>query len=355
MKRKGNILQEAASDLNVILAWREALRNKHHSVSAKKRFRDFEADLVTNLQDVQNIILTGDWNVCEYRNKKCVQCGKVRNIDYNPSVRDSVIQHALAQTAGQYLINSCITDTYSGFVGRGTKLGRIRMLKFISEYGKDQPIYCLKFDVHHFYESVNNEKLKLLLRRKLKDKTILKLFDALIDSHPNGLPIGNFLSQLLANYYLSPLDHFVKDKCGFRHYARYCDDIVVISDSKQKLRGLFSQIVDLLKEYDLSVKANWQIFPIERYGIDYMGYVFRRNDLQLRKRIERSIRRKAHECENPNAGKRKIQGLLSYWGWAKHLKRGKTFWNYAVGMSLRELKQRMKHDNVGRIATHECA
>lgn len=39
-----------------------------------------------------------------------------------------------------------------------------------------------------------------------------------------GMPIGNLTSQLFANLYLDPLDHFVREQLRLRHYLRYVDD-----------------------------------------------------------------------------------------------------------------------------------
>jgi len=41
-----------------------------------------------------------------------------------------------------------------------------------------------------------------------------------------GLPIGNLTSQFFANYYLNPLDHFVKEQINCKAYLRYVDDCV---------------------------------------------------------------------------------------------------------------------------------
>ena len=36
----------------------------------------------------------------------------------------------------------------------------------------------------------------------------------------------------------------------------------------------------------LSLKNNYQIFPIEKRGIDFVGYVFKSSHILLRKRIK---------------------------------------------------------------------
>ena len=341
MKRKGNILERTAANQNIILAWINASKNQHSSKSSERRFSAFMENLDVNLTNVQDVILSGVWTGIKYNCFQSLQCGKVRDIAWNASVRDSVIQHSLAQTAGKHLLKSCIRDTFSGFLNRGTEDGRRRMVKFLGEYGATEPIYIYKFDVHHFYQSIDNEILKKLIEHKIKDETILSLFNCLIDAYPTGRPIGDYLSQPLANFYFSPYDHFSKDKIGCKHYLRYCDDVVVLSNDKHFLQDFHKRTVDFLHDYHLEVKPNWQIFPIERHGIDFMGYVFKRNETRLRKRIERNIRKCKARLDNSST-RHNYQSVISYNGWAEHLTKGGVFWNAIVGKTVKDLVLEMQ-------------
>ena len=348
MKRKGNILEQTASNQNIILAWLNA-RRKVHEYSEKKscqktaaRYLAYEVELEKNLNEVQEIVLSGEWHGIFYKRFKHVECSKMRDIAFNDSVRDSVIQYALNQTAGVPMAKTLIRDTYSGIKNRGTSVGRKRMVAFLSNYSPDDSIYILKFDIHHYYDSINNEILKSLIARKIKDNTILKLYNALIDSFPHGLPIGNYLSLPMANFYLSPFDHFVKDDLGFKHYARYCDDVVIIHKDKQELKQHLPYMLDFLDKYDLHVKPNIHIFPIERHGIDFLGYVFKRDGVYLRKRIERHARRSSYEYQRNPENKHNLQSILSYYGWAKYLTKGGAFWNTIVGKSVKDLARELK-------------
>ncbi len=163
-------------------------------------------------------------------------------------------------------------------------------------------------DIKKFYPSVNNEILKKLLRTKFKDKDLLQWLDEVVSSYP-GLPIGSFVSQYLANFYLSKFDHWVKQVLGVKCYLRYADDIVIISDSKHELHALRAKIANyLFYELDLEVKSNYQVFPIEDRGIDYLGYVFRRKYILLRKRIK--LKYKTMMKHNRNS-----KSIASYNGW----------------------------------------
>ena len=91
MKRKGNILEQTASNQNIILAWMDVCKNRHNSPNAVERFASYEENLERNLNEVQEIIINGNWTDIKYKRFQRVECGKKRDISFNDSVRDSVI------------------------------------------------------------------------------------------------------------------------------------------------------------------------------------------------------------------------------------------------------------------------
>lgn len=46
------------------------------------------------------------------------------------------------------------------------------------------------------------------------------------------MPIGNLTSQLFANSYLDPLDHFVRAELRVRHYLRYMRDVLLLGPDR---------------------------------------------------------------------------------------------------------------------------
>ena len=133
-------------------------------------------------------------------------------------------------------------------------------------------MYCLKLDVRKFYPSINHYVLKKMLRRKFKDADLLWLLDEIIDSAP-GLPIGNYLSQYFANFYLAYFDHWIKEEKRVKYYFRYADDMVILSDDKSYLHDLLKEIGKYFnEELKLEIKSNYQIFPVDSRSIDFVGY-----------------------------------------------------------------------------------
>lgn len=152
------------------------------------------------------------------------------------------------------------------------------------------------------------------------------LLDEIIDSvaEDEGIPIGNYLSQYSANYYLSKFDHWLKEEKHVRFYYRYMDDIVVLSNDKSYLRQLRIEIADWLNQnLKLELKSNWQVFPIAARGLDFVGYRIFPDYILLRDSTRDSIRIKSNKLKKKleNGGEITYSDwcmINSYEGWLKY-------------------------------------
>lgn len=91
-----------------------------------------------------------------------------------------------------------------------------------------------------------------------------------------GLPIGNLTSQLFANFYLTPFDHYVKHTLGVRYYGRYADDFVIVHPDREYLR----ELVPLLERF-LRDELGLTLHPRKRWlqhyarGVSFLGVFIR--------------------------------------------------------------------------------
>ncbi len=340
MKRAKNIFEDFVEMGNLRTAFKESDRSKDEAKYPD--LTEYKKDVEGNLKKLQEKLIAETWQANKnYRSFVTWDTGKERRVDWNPEIEDNIVQHAVQQTAGQVLLRACIRDTYSGIQGRGVHDGVKRVARFIRRFNLDlMPIYILKMDVRKFYASVDLELLKKMIRRKIKDKKMLRVLDSIIDSHPNGLPIGNYLSQHLANFFLADYDQAVKAR-GIKFYARYCDDIVAISSDKNELKALMEFSIDYMKKIHLEIKPTAQVYPIERNGLDFLGYVFHRHSIRLRKRNERNFR-KAVRRFNENRCEETLHPLASYFGSIKWTSHGERLWNKLLNQPLKQLQRKVR-------------
>ncbi len=197
--------------------------------------------------------------------------GKRREI-YKLPFRDRVVHWAIMQVLEPIWTPQFTADTHACIKGRGMH-SLLRKLREDLRNDPEGTAYCLKLDVRKFYPSIDHDKMKAVVRRKIKDPEVLWLLDGIIDSAP-GVPIGNYISQYFANLYLSELDHLLKEVAGVRYYYRYADDMVLLAGDKPTLHGWLVLINDWLNEERcVDLKSNYQVFPVESRGIDFVGYV----------------------------------------------------------------------------------
>lgn len=210
-----------------------------------------------------------------------------------------------------------VKNTYSSIRGRGIH-------KCVKDLYKDLQsdiegtTYCLKIDVHKFYPSLDHDILYSIIQKKIKDRWLLKLLKGIIDS-ADGVPIGNYLSQFFANLYLTYFDHWIKEDVKCKHYFRYADDIVILDSNKQHLRNILIAIKFYFHQVlKLKLKPNYQIFPVESRGIDFVGYVFRHQYVLLRKSIKIKMLRLSNRYYNKKISKKIFESrITSYRGWIK--------------------------------------
>lgn len=243
---------------------------------------------------------------------------KERLIFRLPYYPDRITHHAIMNIMEPIWMKVFTKDTYSCIKGRGIHT-LARQLKHDLQNDKEGTKYCAKMDIKKFYPSIDHEILKMIIRKKIKDKKLLKLLDEIIDS-ADGVPIGNYLSQYFANLYLAYFDHWIKEVLKVKHYYRYADDIVLLSDNKDQLRRWMIAIRIYLKEnLKLELKSNYQIFPVEVRGIDFVGYVFRHDYIKIRKGVKLRLMKLVRLYKDGKISQEKFeQSVTSYFGWLKY-------------------------------------
>lgn len=304
MKRIGDIYGKICSLENLQLADQKARKGK----SWQYGVRVHDLNRAGNIEALHQMLTGKTYKTSEYAIFKVYE-PKERDVYRLPYYPDRITHHAIMNVLESVFVSVFTADTYSCIKKRGIHAAANAVKIAL----KDQPgtQYCLKLDITKFYPSVDHQILKALLRRKLKDADLLWLLDEIIDSAP-GLPIGNYLSQYLANFYLTYFDHWMKEDLLVKYYFRYADDLVILSSSKAELWDIFYKISAYLADnLKLSVKRNYQVFPVSARGIDFVGYKFYHTHTLLRKSIKQNFARMM--AKNPSQ-----PSAASYYGWAKH-------------------------------------
>lgn len=321
MKRHGNLWQKILDIENIKLAHRQARRGKAYYTEVKM----VDADLDKYANEIQSMLVKKTFTTSSYEIENRFDGRKERTIYKLPYYPDRIVQHALLNIVGPIFVNTFIRDSFQSIVGRGTHDGARRVKKLVRS--KDCPKYALKVDVRKYYPSVDNEILKQIVRKKIKDRDVLWLIDDIIDSM-RGLPIGNYTSQHLGNLYLNQFDWWMKQQVRPPGYFRYCDDIVIFGHSTKELLKVKEQVIERLKALKLEIKPNWNIYDVHANGIDFVGFVFRPSNTRVRPTIAIKFKDKCASIRRIISHSTRLQylsSLMSYKGWM-HRINGKCLW-----------------------------
>ena len=270
MKRLGNVYSKIYSLENLYAAHQNARKDKQFYRAVKKIDKNpkpYMKKIQKMLKEHTYHISMEDYTVSVINDK-----GKERELWKLPYYPHRIIQWAILLQI-EHVFNKVFTDfTCASLKDRGIHYALKKTKKSIKD--EENSMYCLKIDIRHFYQNIDHDILKQLLRKKFKDPELLWLLDLIIDSHGDvGVPIGSYLSQYLANFYLAYFDHWLKEELKCKYVIRYMDDMVIFNSSKEVLHEQLAKMKEYLHdELKLEIKSNWQVFPTNVRGVDFVGY-----------------------------------------------------------------------------------
>ncbi len=214
--------------------------------------------------------------------------------------------------------------------GKGQKHAR----RYIEKWVRDarETVYA-KIDIRKFYPSVDREVLFSMLERDVRNDDLVWLIEALVSTHRVGLNIGSYLSQYLANYYLSGAYRYACELFRIRkgrrgnpdkrekladHVLTYMDDWLFVGHDKANLKSAVRKVQKFVERVLHVMVKPWKVCHIDCEPIDMVGYVFRRGKTTIRAgiflRARRAIMRASRaKCITPHIAAR----IVSYWGYFK--------------------------------------
>lgn len=297
MKRFGNLYEKIIDKDNL----REAHRLARKGKTRKKAVRYVDEHLDECVDELYDILKDHVYRVSNYRIKTVYE-PKERMIYILPYYPDCIIQHAIMNVLKKIWDNRFFCHSYACRNGKGQHRASQLCMKYTKKYK-----YVLKCDVSKFFYSIPHEKLKQIIRRKIKCQETLVLLDRFIDStncpirltsfmllfiarddnisywflhgaikalnrlSEKGMPIGNYLSQWLANLYLNELDTYIKHELKIKPYLRYCDDFLLFANDKDSLNCAKRLIREFVRNKLQLRLSKENLFPVTR-GIDFLGY-----------------------------------------------------------------------------------
>ena len=350
--RENNLFNQIISDKNLFKAIYEVNKSHrwHHGHQPNRLTARIDETIPERIKDLRRIIIDG-FEPAEPRisERYDESAEKWRTISEPRQWPDQYVHHALIQVLQPVLMKRMDFYCCGSIKNRGSQLAKASVEKWVRT-DKTNTKYCLMCDIRHFYDSLLPEVVMSRMRHIIKDAKTLDLIERIIN---DGVHIGAYTSQWLANTVLQPLDDMIRTHGCAKYYVRYMDNITIFGRNKRKLRRLRESIQQWLNANGLELKHDWQIFKIDgkktrepiavgyRYGRTYT--IIRKHNL---KRIKRAINWFTNmEHQHKHITGAEASGIISRLGQLIHCNNYNLYKKLFKGQKiLKRLKQIVKRD-----------
>ncbi|MBN1956480.1 MAG: hypothetical protein JW900_15730 [Anaerolineae bacterium] len=261
----------------------------------------FAQDLNGNLQAIGAALRDGTYRFSPMIERKFAAPGGREKHLSQATLRDTLVQKAVAAVVEPALDPLLPASLHAFRQRRPRGPGLHQALSQAAEASRAGRWWILQEDIHAYFDHIRHNLLLESLAPFLAEcPRVLDVYTAYLNAprwvkgctieREIGLPIGSVLSNSLANIYLLPLDEAMA-RAGFC-YLRYCDDLLVIADSKTEALAARELIREIAGCRGLGLNPQKSQLSPPGAPFVYLGYEFHGRQLRVGPRALAKFRRK---------------------------------------------------------------
>ena len=264
----------------------------------KPQVQKFEMTYLLELSRIQSDLKNKTYQFLPATNFIINERGKTRCIS-GEQVPDRIVKHSLCdEILTPNIRKYLIYDNGASLTDRGIDFTRKRLLVHLRKYyaqHQSNDGYILLIDFSKYYDNIRHDILMeqfkaitdnehaLWLLEKILDRSkvdvsymsdeeyavcMTTVFNSLVHDKidrklltgekfmAKHLNIGDQVAQVAGIAYPMEIDNYIKIVRGIKFYGRYMDDSYMISDSKEKLQEIISEIVTIASRIGITVNTN---------------------------------------------------------------------------------------------------
>ena len=195
-----------------------------------------------------------------------------------PTFEDKVLQRAVAMLLEPVYEQDFLDCSYGFRPGRSAHQALSKLRDTLMEMGGG---WLLEVDVRKYFDSIDHEHLRTVLRRRIGDGVVLRLIGKWLNagvmdrgelSYPEaGTPQGGVISPMLANIFLhTVLDEWFANEVqprlrGRAVLVRFADDFVIAFEREDDARRVHEVLPKRLEKYGLRLHPEkTRLVPFQR-------------------------------------------------------------------------------------------
>jgi RNA-directed DNA polymerase len=272
------LLEQVVDAENMRRAWKQVARNRGAAGVDGRSIKETYLFLRDHWPEIYLSILEGSYRPMPVLRVKIPKPGGgERNLGI-PTVVDRLIQQAISQVISPYFEPEFSENSYGFRPGRSAR----QAIEKVKSYQLEGKRWVVDMDLKQFFDEVNHDILMSRLGRKIRDKRLKRLINAILKAGvkegeetlptPKGTPQGGPLSPLLSNILLDDLDKELERRG--HSFARYADDCNIYVKSRQAGKRVLQSITQYV-EGKLKLKVNQTKSAVDRpWKRTFLGFSF---------------------------------------------------------------------------------
>jgi RNA-directed DNA polymerase len=229
-------------------------------------WKDYEADLERNLEDLHNRVRSGAYRARPSRRVYIPKSdGRQRPLAVT-ALEDKIVQRAVVALLNAIYEEDFLGVSYGFRPGRGTHDALDALCVGIHS---KKVSFILDADIRSFFDEINQEWLVRFLEHRIGDRRIIRLIqkwlkagvmeDGVVTGGHRGTGQGSVISPLLANVYLHyTLDLWAmrwrqREATGDMIFVRYADDFIVGFQHESDARRFLDEMRERLGKFALTL------------------------------------------------------------------------------------------------------
>ena len=305
------LMEEIIDRENMLKALKRVKRNKGKPGIDGMTVIELGTYLENHWEQIKQDLLQGTYRPKPVKRAYIDKPGKTEKRGLGiPCVLDRLIQQMISQVLQRY-IDPTFSDNSYGFRPNHSAHQAVSKAQ---EYIKSGHTWVVDMDLERFFDRVGHDKLMGLLTKRIRDKRILKLIrailnsgvmeDGLVSPTTEGTPQGGPLSPLLSNVMLDRLDKELERR-GHK-FVRYADDCNIYVKSEKAGKRVLESITKYIQK-KLKLRVNQEKTAVDKaHKRKFLGFSFtagKEHKIRIAPESIKRFKSKAREITRRKRGK----------------------------------------------------